>query len=382
MRYVKGIAIIIALVIQAMMVVAVPAVIASPSAGISNLDRLFLADSSTGAILKVNQKSTGNIAQFDDNGTPVFQFSDGGHMQQAMPTAIGTATPGVLINNAGGLSNPIEVRKNATPVFYVDADGNVTYTGMTSAGGLTNAAAGVVAPTAVGTATPAFFADSLGVSNLFEVRDAGTPVVQINNGGNGTFTGGQTVNNWVIASAPTDIATATPVMVVDSLGVSNILEVRDAATPVFSVNNGGAVVAANGQTISAGGLTVTAGGVTVTAGGLDVAAGDVFLSNGWVNLAANTFIVTDTLPITPTGTFMSLSSTTAAACSTSNCIEDGTTVGDLLILQNTNASDAITIDGTGGNVECKADVILGAQDTLWLMWNGDDWICLATYDNS
>lgn len=45
-----------------------------------------------------------------------------------------------------------------------------------------------------------------------------------------------------VVSAPTAIATATPALVVDSAGVSNILEVRDAATPVFAIRNGGTAV--------------------------------------------------------------------------------------------------------------------------------------------
>lgn len=42
--------------------------------------------------------------------------------------------------------------------------------------------------------------------------------------------------------APTDQPTATPAMIVDSYGVSNLLEVRDAATPVFAVRNGGTML--------------------------------------------------------------------------------------------------------------------------------------------
>ena len=86
--------------------------------------------------------------------------------------------------------------------------------------------------------------------------------------------------------------------------------------------------------------------------------------------------------ITPTGTFQPITSTEVVTCDTTTCVADGANKGDLLILQNANVSDTITIDGTGGNVECKADVVLGAQDTLWLIWNGANWICLATHDNS
>lgn len=127
----------------------------------------------------------------------------------------------------------------------------------------------VSAPTAIGTATPAAVINSLGVSNLLEVRDAATPVFTINNGGAvvgagaGTYAGGQTINNWAKVAAPTAVATATPAMVVDSLGVSTILEVRDAATPVFTVNNGGTVT---GQVLrySTAGSQLVCGTDTIT----------------------------------------------------------------------------------------------------------------------
>lgn len=87
--------------------------------------------------------------------------------------------------------------------------------------------------------------------------------------------------------------------------------------------------------------------------------------------------------LTPVGTFQPITSSGAVALSTTTSIvTTGAETGDLLILKNDNALDAITIDGTGGTVECKANVILGAQDTLWLVYNGTDWVCLSGYDNS
>lgn len=86
--------------------------------------------------------------------------------------------------------------------------------------------------------------------------------------------------------------------------------------------------------------------------------------------------------IDPTGTWQPLSSTGAVTCSTSTCITNGTKDGQLLILINVNASDVITIDGTGGNVECKNNVALGTKDTLGLVWYGSLWHCLFNYDNS
>lgn len=125
----------------------------------------------------------------------------------------------------------------------------------------------VTAPTTIATATPAVAVDSLGVSNIFEVRDASTPVFTVNNGGNvqqvgaRTATGGDTVNNWVKVSAPTAVATATPAMVIDSTAAgSALLEIRDSATPVARFTNGGGFM-------FTGLLTGTAGSaVTVTNG--------------------------------------------------------------------------------------------------------------------
>ena len=103
----------------------------------------------------------------------------------------------------------------------------------------------------------------------------------------------------------------------------------------------------------------------------------------WINLSAQSaVVVTAGSTITPTGTYQVITSTAAVTTSTTTAIANGGETGDLLILRNANASNAITIDGTGGNVECKSDVALGAGDTLLLIWNGSDWNCLSSYDNS
>lgn len=92
--------------------------------------------------------------------------------------------------------------------------------------------------------------------------------------------------------------------------------------------------------------------------------------------------VTTQAHITPTGTLQPLTSAAAVSTSLHTAIMSGTTTGELLILANENITDAITIVGTGANVECKADVALGPGDTLWLWWNAVDWECLSGYDNS
>lgn len=95
-----------------------------------------------------------------------------------------------------------------------------------------------------GTATPALRVNQNGSGKIVEFSDGGTPVFSINNGGgivaSSILTQGAVITNLVV-SAPTAVGTATPAAVIDNAGVSNLLEVRDAATPVFTVGQGGAV---------------------------------------------------------------------------------------------------------------------------------------------
>lgn len=113
----------------------------------------------------------------------------------------------------------------------------------------------------------------------------------------------------------------------------------------------------------------------------DLTAADL-VAGDWLHLTASTAVsVTAGAIITPTGTYQPLTSAAVVTTSTSTAISDGSAAGDLLVLRNGNASDAITIDGAGGNVECGGNVALGANDVLSLFWNGSDWTCLALRDN-
>ncbi len=141
------------------------------------------------------------------------------------PTAIGTATPALLVNSLG-VSHLFEVQDGGASVFAIENGGNFT----TTNGGI------IAAPTAQATGVPALAIDNAGVSNILEVRDGGSAVFSVEDGGNFV-----TTNGGVVA-APTAQATAVPAFEVDSAGVSKILEVNDAASPVFSIINGGGVV--------------------------------------------------------------------------------------------------------------------------------------------
>ena len=182
------------------------------------------------------------------------QVSVDGPVRVAVPTSVETATPVMVIDSAGALSNPLEIRKNGTPVFYVDVDGNATYTGFTSGGGLENNPVGVRAPTSVGTATPAFFADSAGgVSNPFEVRYSQTPVVVVDKTGNVTASGSGSFAGAGYFAVPTAVGTATPALFVNSAGgVGNLLELRQGGTPVVQVSAAGA--ASLGSTLAVSGM--------------------------------------------------------------------------------------------------------------------------------
>jgi hypothetical protein len=193
-----------------------------------------------------------------------------------------------------------------------------------------------------------------------------------------TLTSASATGTWGVKTGNLTVGAGTPGLALNGQDayVSDHLEVDGAAQ--FD----GAVTTTS--TLAAdGGLTVDTSNFTVSGTTGAVASASSMGVGTWVKLGAQTAIsVTAGMTIAPTGTYQPLTSSTARTCSTTTCIANGTTAGDMLILRNANASDVITIDGTGGNVECKSDVALGAGDTLSLIWNGSDWNCIANHDNS
>ena len=152
----------------------------------------------------------------------------------------------------------------------------------------------------------------------------------------------------------------------------------DHATQKLLIDGATGNIDGEGTLDVAGAVTLSGavGGTTLNASA-DVDVGT------WLNLSARTAIsLTAAGIITPTGTYQPLTSAAAVTTSTTLAVANGGETGDLLLLRNANASAAITIDGTGGNVECKANIALGAGDTLTLIWNGTDWNCQSSYDNS
>lgn len=190
----------------------------------------------------------------------------------------------------------------------------------------------------------------------------------------GTFSGGLSVAPNAVIAAPTSIATATPVFMINSAGgVSNLAEIRKSSTPQWTINTSGNVT-------QVGNLTLTASDATI---GDDLNVTDDTTLSGFLLLPRQSVVVTAAFIITPTASLVVLTSTEEFTSSTTIPIETTGIVTDtVLFLRNDNAADPINIDGTGGSVECKANVALGADDMLMLIFNGTDWNCVSSYDNS
>ncbi len=94
-----------------------------------------------------------------------------------------------------------------------------------------------------------------------------------------------------------------------------------------------------------------------------------------------TITVTSGLTIEPLGNLQPITADGAVSTSASTAIGDGSrrSYGDLLVLLNVG-SNAITIKNSA-NTLLGGDVVLGANDTLLVIWDGDNWVRLATGDN-
>jgi hypothetical protein len=175
----------------------------------------------------------------------------------------------------------------------------------------------------------------------------------------------------------TALGTATPLLHIRNDGNPKSLEIENSSgTPVFDVAGDGTWSAAGAPTLS-NGLTVSSGGMTVSAG--------LAVFSGGINCTPQTATVAAGFVLTPTSCIISMTSSGEVTSSTTTGIITTTaTSGDIVVLANNNAADVLNIDGTGGTIECKANVALGASDTLTLWYNGTDakWNCLSSYDNS
>ena len=157
----------------------------------------------------------------------------------------------------------------------------------------------------------------------------------------------------VKAAAPTAVGTATPALMTDSLGVSNLFEIRDAATPVWYAADGGNVTHTGNYALT--GDHAVSGLLTVTDELLIGATAAISITTGGT--------------ITPTGSFQLLESAgnVGAALSVS-----GYTTGDFLLLTNTS-NTTITITDTG-TAKLESNWAGSQYDQLLLIFDGTNWL--------
>jgi hypothetical protein len=443
--------------------------------------------------------------------TPVFQVNGSGNIDAegsldmagpgkfTVPTAVATATPGVLINVVG-VSAPLEVQKAATKLFQVAGSGNVYILGTTSAtGAVTVGASGTGADVTFysGTAGDLFLwdaseeclditgtngqnalrvldgnvslADDLAVTGAttltgalaanggisvdgtaFSVTDttgavqAGALTIGVSGtGADVTFysgpagdlllwdaseecldiTGTNAQNALRVLDGNVDLADgltvtgatalngglsmdATAFTVADTSGntvIGGTLLLTGTATlngglvmdgDAFAVANTsgntqiGGTLGVTGTTTLAGALNAD-GGIAVDTSNFTVSgttgavatASTVAIGTFAIAGKAATVVVTEGSTITALGTYQPITSTAVVSTSLVTAIANGATAGQMLIIVNANAADAITIVN-GANTVAKADIVLGTKDVAAFMWDGADWVCLFVRDNS
>jgi len=96
----------------------------------------------------------------------------------------------------------------------------------------------------------------------------------------------------------------------------------------------------------------------------------------WLSLDKSDFSATSGATLTPTTSFVQLSSAGAVSI----YIADGTDEGQILILHH-GGGPGITIDESEFNCESGGDVVMAASDTALYIWDGAKWYHIAHGDN-
>ena len=139
------------------------------------------------------------------------------------------------------------VNADATPVFYIDDEGNLTSTGtgtFASSSSSFTQTISLAVPTAIATQTPGLYISSLSVGKIVEIADASTPVWSILNGGAVLQTGKLTnegatdltsldASTYILVGEPTPAAIPTwstgDLVIKDALEVQGISHVAGVA---------------------------------------------------------------------------------------------------------------------------------------------------------
>jgi len=172
----------------------------------------------------------------------------------------------------------------------------------------------VSVPTDVATATPGLMVDCAGVGNCFEIRDGGTPVAQWGDGGAFTGSGARTFSGLVNANGGIAVDTSA-FTVADATGntvVSGTLAVSGTSTLAGLANaDGGIAVDTSAFTVAdATGNTVVSG--TLTVSGTSTLAG-LANADGGIAVDTSAFTVADATGNTVVSGTLAVSDTSTLA---------------------------------------------------------------------
>jgi len=302
------------------------------------------------------------------------------------PTTQPTDEPVFIVDN-DGVANAIEVRDGATPVFYVDSSGNTTISGTCSGCSVSSLSnLSVAVPTAVATATPGVVINNTGAANnLFELRDGGNVVFTVQNDGSvifGTSDGtafdvtwySDTAGDTMLWDQSEEALTITGTNGQDALNVDDgNVDIADDLDVDGTTNLDDLDVDASGEIEIDGGLTDFGGGTYGTANGdNDVGiAGDLevegsvvlasgaypleFASSGYRVYVGSTSAFTGTAEIV-SGTHGCTTAVSMALCQMQDPDDDS---GDAFICVATISGSTVTINAidTAGDAATEVDVV-------------------------
>lgn len=290
-------------------------------------------------------------------GPPAVSFAEGLYQKERFDWLIvkklTVLAGGANIQSAMDFDSTLNVDGATTLNSTLDVDGNLTSgTGAFTVADntLIDGAADAVQLTVQGFTT--------NTNNVFVVEQSdGTNVLEVDVDGQLTNDNSAiTITDNVFIDGQADLVQFT--VQANGTQTSNVFEMENSAgTAKATIDNAGKAIFAGGMELSGGPLIVDRQNETVTA----------------------TFI------ITPTSSNIVMTSDAAYTSSTTTPVITTTaTDGQIIYLRNGNASDVLIVDGTGGTVECKANVSLGTKDIMTLMYDATDavWYCQSVQDNS
>jgi hypothetical protein len=85
--------------------------------------------------------------------------------------------------------------------------------------------------------------------------------------------------------------------------------------------------------------------------------------------------------LTPTSSYVVLNPTGPVILNATTAIANGSTIGDILILEGTDDVQSVTISNNANTSLAAATRTLGNDDTLMLLWNGGTWLEISFSNN-